>query len=78
MGLVAHACNPNYVGGLRFKASLGKYVLRPHLQNKHSKMDLKCGSSSKSTSYLLCKCKDLSSNSSPTKKHKQAMTGGLA
>jgi hypothetical protein len=34
---VAHACNPSSLGGLWFQANLGKYLMRPYLQNNQSK-----------------------------------------
>jgi hypothetical protein len=38
---LAHACNPSYMGssdwGDRIEASLGKYFMRPHLQNNQNK-----------------------------------------
>jgi hypothetical protein len=69
--LQAHACNPSYLGG-RLKS--GDHSLRPawanssrpHFhKNNQSKMNWRCGSSGRG---LLCKCKALSSNSSPIKK----------
>jgi hypothetical protein len=46
--LVAHTCSPYYLGrlkagGLRFKASLGKQFMRPHLQNNQHKVDWRHG-----------------------------------
>jgi hypothetical protein len=38
--VVAHACNPSYSGGLRFKANLGKQFSRPYLEKTRHKKGL--------------------------------------
>jgi hypothetical protein len=42
--LVAHACIPSYLVGRdqedQFEASLGKYLMKPHLEKAHHKKQL--------------------------------------
>jgi hypothetical protein len=53
------------LGRLQFEASLGKKFVSPHLQKSRVKWT---GSVAQAVERLLCKCKALSSNFSPTLK----------
>jgi hypothetical protein len=61
---VAHACNLSYLRGSdrgsRFEASLGKWFVRPHLQNNQDKMDWRYGGVAQVVECLLCKHEALS------------------